>query len=85
MNTTNIKEGSLIVCVNTTMPSYLKIAEIVRISHIPNDGAIESITISYRKSHNDSYKNIWERVITETIPYRDFEFNFKKINCETAY
>jgi hypothetical protein len=84
MNTTNIKEGDLIICTNSSMNNYLKISEIIEINRIPNDGHIESIIISYLmgKCYCDYYS---EFIKTETIPYRDFEFNFKKIITDYAY
>lgn len=85
MNSTNIKEGDLIICTNSSMSNYLKISEIIEINRIPNDGHIESIIINYHKGYVDGYKNYWDRIKTEIIPYKDFEFNFKKIITDYAY
>lgn len=84
MNITNIKEGDLLIGVNPNMRSYLKICRIEEINFIPNDHGIESVVINYNYGRTiyDFYK---EQNISEKIFYRDFEFNFKKINCETAY
>lgn len=86
MRTTNIKEGDLLICTNITMHSYLKICEVVEIEFVPHDedGAIEAVTINYLELFGGC-DNWFDKIRTERIKYRDFEFNFKKINCERAY
>lgn len=86
MNTTNIREGDLVICTNISMPSYLKVSRIVDIKFVPHDedSVIESVTINFLELFGGC-DNWFERIRTKTIPYKDFEYNFQKINCNTAY
>ena len=86
MNITNLKVGDLLICTNINMSSYLKICEITEVEFVPYDenGAVEAITINYRELFGGC-DNWFEVIRTERIKYRDFEFSFKKINCERAY
>ena len=84
MNTTNIRPGDLLICVNPNMKSYLKICKIEEINFIPHDYGIESVVINYNygRNFNGCYK---EQNISDIIFYKDFEYNFRKINSEIAY
>ena len=80
MNTTNIKERDLVICVNSDSKLYLRICEILDIQTIPNDGAIESVIIK----HN-VFNNFTTTYCIDKIPYKKFEGNFKKLITEYAY
>lgn len=67
-----LKEGTLILNIDPTTEHYLQVGRVTGVKHIPNDGYIDYILVSYAKSAlNKKYKGT---TITET---------FIKLNVDT--